>query len=104
MRAEVVVDDGFCVHADATGLLSWLQSLPPAPKTSYIVGGDSPCSGSLGEGRGRLRRHGAPAQLAGQSRRTDDRLPHPTHQPAISRSRVTSLATTLAPAAPITIL
>jgi metallo-beta-lactamase family protein len=40
VRAEVVVDDGFSVHADAAELLSWLQALPEAPETIYIVHGE----------------------------------------------------------------
>ena len=40
VRAEVVVDHGFSVHADATELLTWLQALPEAPETVYIVHGE----------------------------------------------------------------
>jgi metallo-beta-lactamase family protein len=40
VRAEVVVDDGFSVHADAKELLSWLQQLPSPPETVYIVHGE----------------------------------------------------------------
>ncbi len=40
VRAEVVVDHGFSVHADATELLSWLQALPTAPETVYVVHGE----------------------------------------------------------------
>ncbi len=40
VRAEVVVDDGFSVHADATELLAWLQELPTAPETVYVVHGE----------------------------------------------------------------
>jgi metallo-beta-lactamase family protein len=40
VRAEVVVDHGFSVHADATELLAWLQELPTAPETVYIVHGE----------------------------------------------------------------
>jgi Predicted metal-dependent RNase, consists of a metallo-beta-lactamase domain and an RNA-binding KH domain len=39
VRAEVVFDHGFSVHADATELLTWLQALPAAPETVYIVHG-----------------------------------------------------------------
>jgi Cft2 family RNA processing exonuclease len=39
VRAEVVFDHGFSVHADATELLTWLQALPTAPETVYIVHG-----------------------------------------------------------------
>ena len=40
VRAEVVVDHGFSVHADATELLTWLQALPAAPETVYVVHGE----------------------------------------------------------------
>jgi len=40
VRAEVVTDHGFSVHADATELLAWLQELPAAPETVYIVHGE----------------------------------------------------------------
>jgi metallo-beta-lactamase family protein len=40
VRAEVVVDHGFSVHADANELLTWLQALPAAPETVYIVHGE----------------------------------------------------------------
>ncbi|HEX7537358.1 MAG TPA: MBL fold metallo-hydrolase [Dermatophilaceae bacterium] len=40
VRAEVVVDHGFSVHADATELLTWLRALPEAPETVYIVHGE----------------------------------------------------------------
>lgn len=47
VRAEVVVDDGFSVHADATELLAWLQELPTAPETVYIVHGEPESSRSM---------------------------------------------------------
>lgn len=47
VRAEVVVDDGFSVHADATELLSWLQEIPVAPETVYVVHGEPQSSHSL---------------------------------------------------------
>jgi metallo-beta-lactamase family protein len=40
VHAEVVVDHGFSVHADATELLTWLQALPAAPETVYVVHGE----------------------------------------------------------------
>ena len=46
-RAEVVVDEGFSVHADATELLTWLQELPTAPDTVYVVHGEPESSRSL---------------------------------------------------------
>jgi len=47
VRAEVVVDHGFSVHADATELLTWLQALPTAPETVYIVHGEPESARSL---------------------------------------------------------
>jgi metallo-beta-lactamase family protein len=47
VRAEVVVDDGFSVHADATELLTWLQEIPAAPETVYVVHGEPQSSHSL---------------------------------------------------------
>jgi len=40
VRAEVVVDDGFSVHADAGELVAWLRLLPTAPETVYVVHGE----------------------------------------------------------------
>jgi len=47
VRAEVVIDHGFSVHADATELLTWLQALPAAPETVYIVHGEPGSARSL---------------------------------------------------------
>ena len=47
VRAEVVVDHGFSVHADATELLTWLQALPQAPETVFIVHGEPASSRAL---------------------------------------------------------
>jgi metallo-beta-lactamase family protein len=47
VRAEVVFDHGFSVHADATELLTWLQALPAAPETVYIVHGEPQAARSL---------------------------------------------------------
>ena len=47
VRAEVVFDNGFSVHADATELLRWLEELPAAPETVYIVHGEPVSSRSL---------------------------------------------------------
>jgi metallo-beta-lactamase family protein len=49
VRAEVVVDQGFSVHADATELLTWLQALPAAPETVYIVHGEPHSARSLAD-------------------------------------------------------
>jgi metallo-beta-lactamase family protein len=40
VRAEVVTDHGFSVHADASELLDWLRQLPAAPETVYVVHGE----------------------------------------------------------------
>jgi metallo-beta-lactamase family protein len=47
VHAEVVVDHGFSVHADATELLTWLQALPAAPETVDIVHGEPKSASSL---------------------------------------------------------
>lgn len=47
VRAEVVFDHVFSVHADATELLSWLQALPAAPETVYVVHGEPESARSL---------------------------------------------------------
>ena len=47
VRAEVVVDHDFSVHADAGELLTWLQELPTRPETVYIVHGEPESSRSL---------------------------------------------------------
>jgi metallo-beta-lactamase family protein len=40
VRAEVVVDRGFSVHADADEIVSWLRLLPSPPRTAYVVHGE----------------------------------------------------------------
>jgi metallo-beta-lactamase family protein len=47
VRAEVVIDHGFSVHADASELLTWLHALPAAPETVYIVHGEPESARSL---------------------------------------------------------
>jgi metallo-beta-lactamase family protein len=47
VRAEVVVDHGFSVHADATELLTWLHALPAAPETVDVVHGEPQSARSL---------------------------------------------------------
>lgn len=49
VRAEVVTDDGFSVHADADELLSWLADLPEPPETVYLVHGEPEASATLAE-------------------------------------------------------
>jgi metallo-beta-lactamase family protein len=47
VRAEVVVDHGFSVHADSTELLAWLRELPTPPETVYIVHGEPESSRAM---------------------------------------------------------
>jgi metallo-beta-lactamase family protein len=47
VRAEIVVDHGFAVHADATELLAWLRALPTAPEMVYVVHGEPGAAGAL---------------------------------------------------------
>jgi metallo-beta-lactamase family protein len=54
VRAEVVTDPGFSVHADADELLDWLGELPEPPESVYIVHGEADASRALAE---RIRAH-----------------------------------------------
>ena len=47
VRAEVVADDEFSVHADADELLGWLQEMPTPPETVYLVHGEPDASVAL---------------------------------------------------------
>jgi metallo-beta-lactamase family protein len=49
VRAEVVADDEFSVHADADELLGWLQQLPTPPETVYLVHGEPDASDALAQ-------------------------------------------------------
>jgi metallo-beta-lactamase family protein len=49
VRAEVVVDDTFSVHADAEELLQWLEALPEPPETVYVVHGEPAASRALAD-------------------------------------------------------
>lgn len=49
VRAEVVTDSGFSVHADADELVSWLQAMPEPPETVYIVHGEPEAAASLAD-------------------------------------------------------
>ena len=40
VRAEVLMDDGFSAHADASDLMDWLSALTPRPETVYCVHGE----------------------------------------------------------------
>jgi metallo-beta-lactamase family protein len=48
VRAEVVAVDGFSVHADADGLLAWLDSAPE-PRRVYVVHGEPSASQALAD-------------------------------------------------------
>jgi metallo-beta-lactamase family protein len=47
VRAEVVVDNTFSVHADSGELLAWLEELPEPPETVYVVHGEPEGSAGL---------------------------------------------------------
>ncbi len=47
VRAEVVVDEEFSVHADADELVQWLERLPEPPETVYVVHGEPAASHAL---------------------------------------------------------
>jgi metallo-beta-lactamase family protein len=49
VRAEVVTDGGFSVHADSKELLGWLLEMPEPPQTVYIVHGEPPAAEALAE-------------------------------------------------------
>jgi metallo-beta-lactamase family protein len=49
VRAEVVMDDEFSVHADADDIMSWLALLPEPPSTVYVVHGERGASRALAE-------------------------------------------------------
>ena len=47
VRAEVVVDEEFSVHADADEVLDWLGRCDPAPRTVFVVHGEAEASQAL---------------------------------------------------------
>jgi metallo-beta-lactamase family protein len=49
VRAEVLTDEGFSVHADAGELLSWLGELPEPPETVYVVHGEPESAHALAD-------------------------------------------------------
>jgi metallo-beta-lactamase family protein len=49
VRAEIVTDDGFSVHADADELVAWLLAMPEAPRTVYVVHGEPTAAEALAE-------------------------------------------------------
>lgn len=49
VRAEVVMDDEFSVHADADEILGWLRRMPSPPSTVYVVHGERDASRALAD-------------------------------------------------------
>ncbi len=49
VRAEVVQDSSFSVHADAEELVAWLAELPEPPRTVYVVHGEAPAAHGLAD-------------------------------------------------------
>lgn len=49
VRAEVVEDEEFSVHADASELVAWLRQMPEPPETVYVVHGEPGAAESLAE-------------------------------------------------------
>ena len=47
VRAEVVVDDEFSVHADGDEIIEWLSRMPQPPRTVYLVHGEGHASQEL---------------------------------------------------------
>ena len=49
MRAEIVQDEGFSVHADAEELLDWLLGLPEEPETVFVTHGEPEAAHALAD-------------------------------------------------------
>lgn len=49
VRAEVVHDEEFSVHADADELLGWLRAMSPPPSTVYVVHGEERAASALAD-------------------------------------------------------
>ena len=47
VRAEVVVDDSFSVHADAGEIVDWLRRMPAEPRTVFVVHGEPDAAEAL---------------------------------------------------------
>jgi metallo-beta-lactamase family protein len=47
VRAEVVSEEEFSVHADGPELLAWLTELPSPPETVYVVHGEPEAARAL---------------------------------------------------------
>jgi metallo-beta-lactamase family protein len=49
VRADVVLDDSFSVHADGGEIVDWLRRLPQAPRIVYVVHGEPSAATSLSQ-------------------------------------------------------
>ena len=49
VKAEVLRDNEFSVHADASDLIDWLAALEEPPETVFLVHGEQAASEALGE-------------------------------------------------------
>ena len=49
VRAEIVQDEGFSVHADAEELLNWLLALPEEPETVFVTHGEPEAAHALAD-------------------------------------------------------
>lgn len=49
VRAEIVMDAEFSVHADASELLDWLRELRPAPRTCFVAHGEDHAAQALAD-------------------------------------------------------
>ena len=64
VRAEILSDEEFSVHADASELLDWLAALSPAPRTVFTVHGTPESAGRLAAAAtSRLGLHARAAEL-----------------------------------------
>ena len=49
VKAEIIQDEEFSVHADASELIDWLQALDPQPRIVFLVHGEERASSALAE-------------------------------------------------------
>jgi metallo-beta-lactamase family protein len=47
VRARIAKINGMSAHADAGEIIRWLRTFPKAPKTTYLVHGESPAQNAL---------------------------------------------------------
>ncbi len=59
VRAEIITDQEFSVHADRSDLLDWLRALTPSPRTIFVTHGEEASSQALADAA--RRRLGCPA-------------------------------------------